>query len=114
MKTVKVKILGVELEAPLLNPKVMRQYDAGIKAVGDKANASRKEETSADAIEMMCDAVIEFVDTIFGEGSAKKVFGDETDLLTCLDAFEELTELYEKQVNPVLQKYSKESTESDA
>ena len=33
------------------------------------------------------------------------MFGEETDLLTCLDAWEELTELYDTQVNPLTQEY---------
>lgn len=31
------------------------------------------------------------------------MLGEETDLLTCLDAWEELTDVYEKQVNPILE-----------
>lgn len=106
MQIVKVKILETELEAALLNPSVARRFDEGVKIVVDKAKEASRNAIGADAIEMQCDAVIEFVDSIFGAGSAKKVFGNETDLLTCLEAFKELTELYEKQVNPVIKQYS--------
>ena len=53
----------------------------------------------------MCssDLVIGFIDDIFGHDSAKRVLGEETDLLTCQDAWEELTDVYEKQVNPILE-----------
>lgn len=106
MKQMKVKIQGVELEAALLSPKVMRQFNDGLKQVANKAYASKDLVDSASAIEAQCKAVIDFVDDVFGAGSARKVFGDETDLLTCLDAFEEMTQLYEKQVNPILKEYS--------
>lgn len=106
MKQIKVKIQGVELEAALLSPKVMNQFNDGLKQVANKAYASKDLSDSATAIEAQCNAVIYFVDDIFGTGSAKKIFGDETDLLTCLDAFEELSQLYEKQVNPILKEYS--------
>lgn len=56
---------------------------------------------------MECNAVIGFLDDIFGPGSAKKVLGEDTDLLTCLDAWEDLVELYEKQVDPILKQRTK-------
>ncbi len=106
MKTIEVKILGTTLEAALLNPKVIRKFDEGVKhRIPELAGKALECESGADAIEMQCSAVMDFVDEIFGEGSSKKVFGEETDLLTCLDAWEELTELYDTQVNPLTQEY---------
>lgn len=106
MKQIKVKILGAELEAPLLSLKTAKRYEEGVKAVVDKANAAKSIESGAGAIEAQCNAVIEFIDSVFGPGSSKKVFGDETDLLTCLDAFDEMVKLYEAQVNPLIQQYA--------
>lgn len=106
MKTIKVKILDATLEAALLNPKVIRKYDEGVKQrIPEIAVKALECESGADAIEMQCRAVMDFVDEIFGEGSSRKVFDDETDLLTCLDAWEELTELYDTQVNPLAREY---------
>lgn len=44
------------------------------------------------------------IDNIFGKGSAKKVLGEETDLLTCLQAYFELTTMYKNQVVPYMNK----------
>ena len=106
MKQIKVKILGVELESPLLNPEVAKCYEEGLLTVVKKSHQAQTRKSKSESIKMMCSAVIEFIDGVFGSGSAKNVLGDETDLLTCLDAFEELSEVYEKQVNPLIeQKY---------
>lgn len=102
MRQIRVKILGVELEAPLLNHKVAKRYEDGTKKVVEIANKAMECGAGSDGIEMECNAVIDFIDDIFGFGSAKKVLGEETDLLTCLDAWNELTSLYDKQVDPVL------------
>ena len=107
MKQVTVEVLGVKLSAALLNHKVARKYDDGLKKVIEAANKATECTSGADGIEMECDAVIGFLDDIFGPGSAKKVLGEETDLLTCLDAWEDLVELYEKQVDPILKQRTK-------
>lgn len=106
MKMIVVEIQGVKLEAALLNPKVAKRFDEGLRQVVEKANESAKLEVGAEAIEAQCNAVIQFIDDIFGPGSAKEVFGEETDLLTCLDAFGEMAELYDKQVKPVVDTYA--------
>lgn len=107
MKQVTVEVLGVKLSAALLNHKVARKYDDGLKKVIEAANKAAECTSGADGIEMECNAVIGFLDDIFGPGSAKKVLGEETDLLTCLDAWEDLVELYEKQVDPILKQRTK-------
>lgn len=106
MKMIAVTIQKTQLEADLLNPNVMRKYDAGIKEVVEKANKASLIQNSADAVEEQCRAVIDFIDSMFGAGSARKALGEEVDLLTCVDAFEELVDLYDKQVNPLISQRS--------
>ena len=103
MRLIEVEILGEKLHAGLLNPKVAREYEEGLGKVLKTVEDAQDCDDGAEGIEMMCGAVIDFVDEVFGAGSAKRVLGEETDLLTCLDAWEELTELYEKQVHPILE-----------
>ena len=103
MRLIEVEVLGVKLQAGLLNPKVARKYDEGLGKVLRTVEDAQSCSDGARGIEMMCGAVVDFVDEVFGAGSAKRVLGEETDLLTCLDAWEELTELYEKQVHPILE-----------
>lgn len=103
MKRLKVKILEAELEAPLTNPKTAKAYDDGMRTCVDRIQTAQKRtENSVEALKEQCNAVIDYVDKVFGAGASKKVFGEETDLLTCLDAFEDMASLYDKQVKPMI------------
>ena len=99
MKKIAVTILNQKLSADLLNPKVVKKYQAEIDKVTERAN-----DTDEEVIVNQCEAVIEMIDNIFGKGSAKKVLGEETDLLTCLQAYWELTTMYKNQVVPYMNK----------
>ena len=103
MRQIKVKVLGVELEAPLLNHEVARRYEEGSKKVMETADKALECGIGSEGIKMECDAVIGLIDDVFGPGSAEKVLGKDTDLLTCLDAWGDLAGLYEEQVNPILE-----------
>lgn len=105
MKMIRVRILNAELEAALLNPEVAKKYDEGVAGIVKKADEAKHCESCCGAIEMQCNAVIDFLDDIFGKGSAKEVVGKETDLLTCLEAYRDIVNVYEKQVIPYLHKF---------
>ena len=100
MSNIKVKILGAELEADLLNPEVARKFEDGYHKAIDRIKNANDISNGPDGLKEQCNAVIGYIDDIFGVGSAKKVFGDSTNLLICLSALEELTSLYTDQVNP--------------
>ena len=101
MKKIAVTILNQKLSADLLNPKVVKKTE--IDKVTEKANDTEG-KTDEEVIVNQCEAVIEMIDNIFGKGSAKKVLGEETDLLTCLQAYFELTTMYKNQVVPYMNK----------
>lgn len=105
MKKVRVKILNTELEAALLNPKIAKQYEDGVAAIAKKAEEAELCDTGCKSIEMQCNAVIDFIDGIFGGGSSKEVVGEETDLLTCLEAYRDIVNVYEEQVIPYLKEF---------
>lgn len=102
MKMITVKLQGKEVQAALLNPEVTKKFEDGFNAVLKKYNEAILEETGSVGIKKQCEAVIDYVTDIFGKDSARRVFGEQTDLLTCLDILEEMQEMYEKQVNPII------------
>ncbi|MGL6202054.1 MAG: DUF6673 family protein [Lachnospiraceae bacterium] len=106
MRKIKVEIIGKQVEADLLNPDVAEQFDKEYVACIAKIKGAVKAPTGANGLRVQCMAIMDFIENIFGDGSAKEVFGGETDLLTCLDALEDMTDLYEKQVNPLIQERS--------
>lgn len=99
---IKVKILGAELEADLLNPDTCRIYEENGIKVAKQSEESLKCKRTSDAIRMQCNAVMECLDATFGNGSAKKVLGGSTDLLRCLDAYADYCDIIEKYVEPLL------------
>lgn len=107
MRLMQVILHGVNLEADLLNPKVSDRYEKGFNTAVAEINAAKECTTGAEGIRRQCNAVIDYVDDVFGHGTAKKVFGEETDLITCLDVLEEMMDLYDKQVAPVVQERSR-------
>lgn len=81
---------NVELEdLDILDADVAEKYEKSLDKFGcisDKLEGMRVSES----IRTQCGAIFEVFNTLFGEGTDKKVFGDRVNLLTCLKAFEEL------------------------
>ena len=100
MRMLEVEILGVKLSADLLNPDVAERYECGYKHAIERMKNAGSLETGAEGIREQCQAVIDYIDSMFGEGSSKQILGEETDLLTCLDALDDMTHLYENYVTP--------------
>ena len=44
----------------------------------------------SELIRAQCTAVFNFFDEVFGDGTAKKVFGESVNLTTCLNAYEDI------------------------
>lgn len=42
----------------------------------------------SELIRIQCTAIFEFFDDVFGDGTAKKVFGESVNLTTCINAYE--------------------------
>lgn len=104
MKTITVKLQGVEVQAALLSPKVMEKVEKGfIKTLLEiEAIARTNEGPESEQVWKQCQVIIDYVTAIFGADAARKVFGGETDYLTCLDVLEELQRMYPEQVALVL------------
>lgn len=78
-----------------------------IKSTEIKAD---KDLRLSQAIRKICGVVFSCFDTLFGEGSAKKVFGDTCDMVKALDAFGQLTTQIKAanhaiEVDTIVQKY---------
>lgn len=103
MKTMTVNLQGVEVQAALLNPEVTRRYEDGFDACLQKISTAANCDRGSDGIREQCQAVIDYVTDIFGKDGARKVFGEQTDLLTCLEVLGEMQAVYETQINPIIQ-----------
>lgn len=104
-----MKINGVELpDLDILDLEVAEKYEKvlnNIKDLGEKV----KGLGMVESMRTQCNAVFDVFNTMFGEGTDKKVFGDKVNLLTCLKAFEELVMQLNAQkgeVEKLVNKYS--------
>ena len=67
----------------------MERFEKANDNVSDKmkqldTNGKRRSEL----IREQCSAIFDFFDEVFGNGTAKKVFGDSVNLTTCINAYE--------------------------
>ena len=104
MKMITVKLQGVEVQAALLSPKVMEKVEKGFtKTVLEIESIARTHDgIESEQVQKQCQVIIDYVTDIFGADAARKVFGTETDYLTCLDVLEEMQRMYPEQVALVI------------
>lgn len=68
---------------------VMENYEAAHDKVAEKMNnLDVNGKRRSELIRIQCEAVFRFFEDVFGEGTAKKVFGESVNLTTCLNAYE--------------------------
>ncbi len=104
-----MKINNVELgDLDIFDLEVAKKYEKSLKLL-DGISEQVKSMNMVDGIETQCNAIFDVFNTMFGEGTDKKVFGDKVNLLTCLKAFEELVIQMNEQkseIEKITSKYS--------
>ncbi len=88
-----LKICGVDLELDLFDADVIEKFEVAVKKVLDGVHELKAAEengdslSSADDMRKACGYVKNFFDEMFGQGTAKRMFGEKNNLLVCMDAF---------------------------
>lgn len=109
-----MKILEYEVEdLDTFDPDVLEKIESETAKVLDTAEKSKQEEKKSSAIRMQCEAVVNYIDALWGEGTAEKVFNAKTNLIKSLKAFEEIqlgikadTDMQSEEINKIINKYS--------
>jgi hypothetical protein len=107
-------INGVEFEIDFTDADLIERIDKKVKEVEDQGKElekSKKNITPAEGIRQECKIVKDFFDYVLGDGASKKIFGDKNSLRDCLQAFEDLINERDRQLNnfkKVVNKYSPE------
>lgn len=84
-------INGVELEdIDIYDLEVAEKYDKVLENLKEVEQNNNTSMNVVDIIKTQCNAIFNVFNTMFGEGTDKKVFGDRVNLLICMTAFEEL------------------------
>ncbi len=85
-----MKINNVELQdIDILDLEVAEKWEDALERVEGVAKSIEGMKVS-ESIRIQCNAIFDVFNTLFGEGTDRKVFGDRVNLLICLKAFEEL------------------------
>lgn len=104
-----MKINNVELQdIDILDLEVAEKWEQALERVEGVAKSIEGMKIS-EAIRIQCNAIFEVFNTLFGEGTDKKIFGARVNLMMCLKAFEELVTQVNSQsaeVEKMASKYS--------
>lgn len=85
---------------------VMEHYEAAHEKVVNKMNNLTVEgKRRSELIRIQCEAVFEFFEDVFGDGTAKKVFGDSVNLVTCINAYEAVVVAVNKLDNKIAEQF---------
>lgn len=102
-------INGVELhDLDIFDADVAEKYEAALQEVSKSSNANSN-MTGSEVIRNQCTVIFKCFNTLFGEGTDKKIFGDKVNILTTLKAFEELIDQTNQQASELKKMQSKYS-----
>lgn len=103
-------INNVELkDIDILDADCVENYENALFTMQEKTKESKEGLSLAQIIRKECSLVFDFFNTIFGEGTDKKVFGNRTNYKECLEAFEQVIKYIgesKKDIDKVMGKYS--------
>lgn len=107
----KIKILNTELEWNQFDADESEKIEKSVLSTQEKIdNFLKKEEMkNSEIIRGICHIVFECFNGIFGENTDKKIFGDKCNLLDCMEALGQLSQVLvveqEKSCDAVIKKY---------
>ena len=84
-----INVLGVELELDIFDADVYETYEAAVNDVSRKVNENIKMEgqKTSQKLRFQCVTIKEFFDTVFGSGTAEKLFHGKNNIKACADAY---------------------------
>lgn len=104
-----MKINGIELEdLDIFDAKISEKYENVLNRI-DKSEKGLEGLKPSEVIRYQCEMIFNVFNELFGEGTDKKIFGDEVNLRVCLSAFAELVEQLNSQkseIDKLAAKYS--------
>lgn len=81
---------GVNLPDPDVGDlEFLEKYESANYVIVKQSSEIDKFLRRSEAVRIQCNLVFDFFNTVFGEGTAKKIFGERVNLKTCIDAYEE-------------------------
>ena len=82
-----VNLPDIDVADALVMERYEHAHDNVAKAMNDLQPDGKRQ---SELIRAQCTAVFNFFDEVFGDGTARKVFGESVNLTTCLNAYEDI------------------------
>ncbi|MGL5330438.1 MAG: DUF6673 family protein [Peptostreptococcaceae bacterium] len=92
---------GVELEFDFYDADQMEILENALEEFGKKMESADRGVKQSVMIRNMCQATIDLLDEVFGEGTSNDVFGEETNFKKSMQVFKELTNERLRQIEEV-------------
>lgn len=106
-----LNINGIDLELDLMDADIAEKYEKSIKEMDQKEKNKLVEGKSfAEIIRQECNIVFDFFNSVWGEGTDKKIFGSKTNYSECEDAFKKVVEYSNQQIEKLNKKALKYSS----
>lgn len=102
-------INGVELQdLDVFDADVAEKYEEALGKVSKDMTVT-DDLKGSEIIRHQCNVIYKCFDEIFGEGTAKKIFGEKDNIVTCLEALEKLILETNKKASKLKEIHSKYS-----
>lgn len=108
-----MKILNTELEFDFLDADDMERLEKAVDETSKKLNNINTDRKTSEIIRESCEVIFDCFNTIFGENSDKRIFGEKRNFNVCIKAFKDLVKAkeeqekaFEKEVADIEEKYS--------
>lgn len=105
-----IEVNGVELELDMLDADVVERYENLNKDLVEKIQEPTQYDglSTAEGMRLQCRMINTFFDKLFGDGTAKRIFGEGYRLDDRLDAFGKVSQMtadIDKHVSAIKNKY---------
>lgn len=106
-----IYILGHELQGDFFDADFVDRYEAATRRMYDQATARERVHYNSlgDAYRAQCKIANEYLDSVFGEGTAEELFGGSNNIKEHMQAIAELVEVAQKgqkETNDFINKYT--------
>ena len=86
----KFKIENTELEYNFADADAVECFEKAMLMLGEQMQNVPKEKSGSEQIRYVCKSVFAVLDMIFGDGTAKEIFGTTCDMMRCINAVDAL------------------------